>query len=400
MTSSAERGVIQAITPGTDEELLSNPGFETGSFDPWYHDGAWVISDSLPHTGTYCAYDIGNHWVRQDITPTPQSDIASATLWMRQPEAAISAIDFFYSNMNYSEDLIFLTASWAEYNVTHFIRAGGIVTAIRIWGYMGGGPDPDETFLDDVSIQTIYSPDLIVTLTPINPPVVIPAGGGSFAYTAQVENVTNSPIQFDAWTKALLPNGASYGPIILRQGLNIPGGGTISRQLTQFVPGNAPYGNYYYIGYAGTYPNTIVDSDSFAVQKLAGDANPNHNLGWAVHGWFDEETMGVADSPQSAAYSGKTADCRRVQGLCDTFGASPNPFNPSTVLSFELRDAGFVELAVYDISGREVAALVEGFHPAGAYEVVFNASNLPSGVYFARLTAGDYSQTQKILLAK
>ena len=79
---------------------------------------------------------------------------------------------------------------------------------------------------------------------------------------------------------------------------------------------------------------------------------------------------------------------------------SPNPFNPLTVLSFELRDASFVTLAVYDITGREVARLVDGFYSAGGHQVEWDASDMPSGVYFARLNAGGFSQTQKLLLLK
>ena len=78
----------------------------------------------------------------------------------------------------------------------------------------------------------------------------------------------------------------------------------------------------------------------------------------------------------------------------------PNPFNPSTVLSFELRDAGFVSLSIYDITGREVASLAEGMMPTGAHQVVFDGADLSSGVYFARLTAGEFQQTRKILLIK
>ena len=78
----------------------------------------------------------------------------------------------------------------------------------------------------------------------------------------------------------------------------------------------------------------------------------------------------------------------------------PNPFNPETVLSFELRAASFVELAVYDIQGREVARLVDGFHSAGMYQRTFDGAGLASGVYFACLQAEGFSQTRKLLLIK
>ena len=78
----------------------------------------------------------------------------------------------------------------------------------------------------------------------------------------------------------------------------------------------------------------------------------------------------------------------------------PNPFNPSTTISFELPVAGEVSLVVYDVTGREVARLLNGFQSAGIYETTFNASELSSGVYFARLQAGNEVRTQKMLLVK
>ena len=76
----------------------------------------------------------------------------------------------------------------------------------------------------------------------------------------------------------------------------------------------------------------------------------------------------------------------------------PNPFNPSTAISYQLQAASLVSLTIFDIAGREVAKLVEGFKPAGSHSVTWNAEGLTSGVYFARLTAGEFKQTKKILL--
>jgi hypothetical protein len=78
----------------------------------------------------------------------------------------------------------------------------------------------------------------------------------------------------------------------------------------------------------------------------------------------------------------------------------PNPFNPSTTLSFSLPEATEVQLTVYDISGREVARLVNGWRNAGAHEVTFDGSRLASGIYLASLQAGDFSQIQKMALVK
>ena len=78
----------------------------------------------------------------------------------------------------------------------------------------------------------------------------------------------------------------------------------------------------------------------------------------------------------------------------------PNPFNPSTVISYQLPVGSEVTLKVYDILGNEVATLVDEFKPVGRYEIEFNASALPSGVYFYKLQAGSFIETKKMLLLK
>jgi hypothetical protein len=78
----------------------------------------------------------------------------------------------------------------------------------------------------------------------------------------------------------------------------------------------------------------------------------------------------------------------------------PNPFNPSTVISYRLPVIGFVTLKVYDILGGEIVTLVNEEKPAGDYEVEFNGINLPSGIYFYQLKAGQYSETKKMILLK
>jgi hypothetical protein len=79
---------------------------------------------------------------------------------------------------------------------------------------------------------------------------------------------------------------------------------------------------------------------------------------------------------------------------------SPNPFNPNTIINFQLRAASWMKLAVYDISGREVAVLADGWMEAGEHQVVFEGTGLSSGVYFYTLSAGDFKDTKKMILMK
>jgi len=78
----------------------------------------------------------------------------------------------------------------------------------------------------------------------------------------------------------------------------------------------------------------------------------------------------------------------------------PNPFNPVTTISYSIPTAGQVELKVFDISGREVAALVNMNQSAGSYAVAWDGSTAASGIYFYRLSVGNLSYTSRMVLMK
>jgi len=78
----------------------------------------------------------------------------------------------------------------------------------------------------------------------------------------------------------------------------------------------------------------------------------------------------------------------------------PNPFNPSTKITYSLPKAGEVNLTIYNILGQKVATLVDGNQRAGRRSIRWDAKGLSSGIYLCRLKAGDYSMTIKMILLK
>jgi len=78
----------------------------------------------------------------------------------------------------------------------------------------------------------------------------------------------------------------------------------------------------------------------------------------------------------------------------------PNPFNPSTNIKYSIPADGNVTLKVYDILGTEVSTLVNEYQQAGTFDVVFEGSNLASGVYYYQLTSGELTSTKKLMLTK
>ncbi|MBK8683490.1 MAG: T9SS type A sorting domain-containing protein [Bacteroidetes bacterium] len=78
----------------------------------------------------------------------------------------------------------------------------------------------------------------------------------------------------------------------------------------------------------------------------------------------------------------------------------PNPFNPTTSISFSLPVSGVVSLKVYNTMGEEVATLVNETREAGSYEIKFDATKITSGIYFYTLTSGEFQMTKKLVLMK
>ena len=228
---------------------------------------------------------------------------------------------------------------------------------------------------------SLEAPELTVTLTPVNPPIVIPAIGGSFEFSVDIENTGTAAAMFDGWIEAVLPDSTVVGPLLLRNNINLAAGATLYRDMTQTVPGIAPTGDYIYRCLVGTYPSTVVDQDSFAFIKEGMEAYSPYP-GWELIGWDDELSNSIIFDQYYLAQN------------------SPNPFNPLTTITFGLPKNAEVELRVYNMLGQQVVELAKGWMEAGNHTVTFDASALSSGVYFYSLKADNYSCVMKMLLVK
>ena len=78
----------------------------------------------------------------------------------------------------------------------------------------------------------------------------------------------------------------------------------------------------------------------------------------------------------------------------------PNPFNPSTIIRFSIPEESFVTIKVFNTLGEEITTVINENIIAGNYEVEFDASKLPSGIYFYKLQAGSFVETKKMMLMK
>jgi hypothetical protein len=224
-----------------------------------------------------------------------------------------------------------------------------------------------------------------INSNPINPPITIPANGGSFQYNINVHNLGSTPATFQIWNRvrdAANVYTQVFGPI----SRTLPGGANPTRILTQNIGGSISSGMLYFISYIGTYPTIVVDSSFFTITKsTVADGGLWIGESYVTGDVFDE----FATTPATLITN--------EYSLSQNY---PNPFNPLTSISYQLPTNSFVNLSVYNIAGRKVAELVNGQRVAGSHSVTFDAAKLASGIYLYKLTAGEFTATNKLILMK
>jgi len=247
----------------------------------------------------------------------------------------------------------------------------------------GTGMDPDATLCDMGFCCFDQSMQIRAIMSPFDMPIEIPPAGGSFDFAVHLTNIAPVALTIDAWIDVTLPSGGTYGPVLGPLNLELGSEFTLTRIRDQVVPANAPPGMYSYNVFAVYESDTT--SDSFNFTKL-GEGDMNVMGGWLNTGESFEEYILELNSPVPVSYA-----------LHQNY---PNPFNPITTIAYVLPEKSHVNLTVYNMLGREVSVLVDGFRNSGFQEVIFDASNLSSGIYLYRLQAGDFNATGKMVLMK
>jgi hypothetical protein len=159
-------------------------------------------------------------------------------------------------------------------------------------------------------------------------------------------------------------------------------------------------------GNIATSTNALqIGGDSFYGQYFQGNIDEVRVYNRALS---QAEIQTDMNTPQPAAPSagtlpggtGAIAEQRIIPTQYALGQNFPNPFNPTTVVRYDVPENSSVKLVVYDILGRQVRVLVNEPEVPGSYDVRFDGTNLASGVYIIRMTAGNYIETRKMLLTK
>ena len=179
-----------------------------------------------------------------------------------------------------------------------------------------------------------------------------------------------------------------------------------------FVLGDYAHISYYEDGYV------VLDISNPELPQFAGqyDTNSGGSFGnytgaWGVYPYLPSGNVIISDMVTGlyvVKFTPEVTSAEKQSEQSETFQLEqnyPNPFNPSTTIKFTIPheargETREVSLKVYDVLGNEVAILLNEYKPAGTYEVRFDAGNLPSGIYLARLKSSDRIKTMKMILVK
>ena len=204
--------------------------------------------------------------------------------------------------------------------------------------------------------------------------------GGSRS-TTPVSNGTGSAAAGDLYYE--VRRGAGVVAQAVVQSGTLPASQTVAGTATLNVPATAPVGTYEITFSIGSAFGSAVDSESFTLAVTA--ALRGSGLAWDV---------------SAAPAWALTGSAARSAAAVEATGAYPNPFSGRTAIRFALEEAGDVRLAVYDVTGREVAALADGPAEAGQHAATFEADGLAAGVYVWRLVADGHVETGRITLVR
>jgi hypothetical protein len=368
--------------------------------------------------------------------PAPNSKIYNNIVVVTEPTDEVFSVDElividptgeFHHNLWYSQTGSPLFA-WG-YDESHqggitfgfsdYLETATALNALNGNGDMVGDPllnDPDNLDFDltwgspaiDAGINdpALYDPDgtrpdlgrfyydqsgsgeIVITIAPVGEPIVVPSNGGSFSYEVTLENNSEESLTFEAWVDVTLPVGGHFGPLVTPRSVTLLPSATLTRTLSQSVPGSASEGEYTLNVYAGESSNGMFyGSNRFD---------------------FTKESTSVVDAKQVSHWQSdgcietvsEIGDNDKVLSVPNLHRAYPNPFNPETTITFTLPHTVPVSLKIYDISGREVENLVDGVRNAGRYDIRFNGTGLPSGLYIYRLKAGETVNEGKMMMIK
>ena len=263
----------------------------------------------------------------------------------------------------------------------------GAPSKIRFWSTSLSGTDPNRSIAVADSNRVPFHPYAGVNdlMAPLCRPVIgISSGNNEFIFIVfmAASNTVGGTAVPTSFKDIYITYSMNAGVLWFCSRLN-----PTSPRRDWSYPSISPYNDNYG---SDNYANVLALKDSIPGTYVNG-----HENGQSLAEWVLLRTKFTIYDPPGV--HNISTEVPRATKLFDNY---PNPFNPTTKIKFDISKSSDIKLSVYDISGREVSRIADGYTKAGTYSVDFDAGNLSSGVYFCRLTTEFITQTIKLMLLK
>jgi len=209
--------------------------------------------------------------------------------------------------------------------------------------------------------------------------------------------------------------GTTFGAMEGNVGLNVYHGSTDAPSVDILADGDVLVSDLMYGEFSG-YVEVPANDYTIGIAPTGGDSiadfiAPLSGLGGGSAVVFasgflsgDDPAFGVfaalEDGTVIGLESGNLSNFNVNNNIFKLDQSYPNPFNPTTTISYQIKQYSSIDINIYDINGRLVENLFNGFKSAGSYSFDWDANNIPSGVYFLNMNANSFSSTQKLMLIK
>ncbi|MBV6478408.1 MAG: hypothetical protein HGGPFJEG_01163 [Ignavibacteria bacterium] len=275
------------------------------------------------------------------------------------------------------------------------VSASGTIMWYNTYGSTGLYEQGESITLDGVNLVITGSERTVSPAGPSNVLTMkIPSGGGPPLWTKRWESSNPSEVGYDIIKSNIGATGGGYAVTgFTNRGTDLNNVLLYRVNVDGIVPGavcNDPINTPW-------RPNSF-EQDSFLLVKQS--LNEITNPYTQVNPIVDPDTLCIApaDNPkredtESDLYDNKLPENKLNQN-------SPNPFNPTTVINYELSSPGFVTVKIFDISGKLVSTVVNDFRETGRHQVTFDGSSLSSGIYYCKIETRDFVDVKKMILIK
>lgn len=406
--------LLSALTYGQWVEQTSGQTTQLASVSPVDDNVAWICGYGGKVLRTTNG---GSNWVL--VTSPAAADFynifavdANAALTTSSPGGATGTNVYRTTNGGSTWTLVFnqptaaafIDAIWMTSATNGFMMGDPVSSRWSLWKTTNGGVNWDSTglYLPANGAEAGWNNGMYISGSNIwfntNAVRIYYSTNGGSSFTAQT--VPGSGTFGTIWFNSLTAGIASYGTFLI----GTTNSGTTWTPLTLTGTGNingiTGSGSTWFVCRSATTISKSTNGGTTWTTDYTAPAGNYTHMAKAFNGnriWAIRINGGISKTDQLIGITPITGEVPNSYKLSQNY---PNPFNPTTKIEFAIPGSSNVVLKVYNMLGKEVSVVYNGYLAAGRYSVDFDAASLSSGIYFYTLSAGNFAETKKMTLLK